>query len=157
MKEGDRLINSNRLISIILLIVSAYVWFTANGFPEQIGAGPGPNFFPQLTAIILAFLAILLFFQKRASDETKDIETVPFEKGDLKRFILVFVALIILILLATYIGFFVASTLFIIVWMLLMKEKRWKFILTLSIVFSSSITLIFELLLGVQIPHGFLY
>lgn len=151
------MINSNRVISIILLIISGYVWFTANGYPERTGAGPGPDFFPQMAAIVLAFLAILLFFQKSLRDEENEVDNVPFEKSDVKRFILIFVTLIALIFLATYIGFFVASTIFIIVWMLLMKERRWKFMLILSIVFSLGITLVFELLLGVQIPHGFLY
>lgn len=151
------MINSNRIISIILLIISSYVWFTANAYPERTGAGPGPNFFPQMAAIILSFLAILLFFQKVSHDEENELNNIPFEKSDIKRFGLIFVALIALIFLATYIGFFVASVIFIIVWMLLMKEYRWKFMLILSISFSLGITLLFELLLGVQIPHGFLY
>lgn len=145
------------MISIILLIVSGYVWFTANGYPERTGSGPGPNFFPQMAAIILAFLAILLFFQKTLRNEESEVDNIPFEKSHVKRFVLIFVALIALISFATYIGFFVASAIFIIVWMFLMKERRWKFMLILSISFSLGITIVFEFFLGVQVPHGFLY
>lgn len=151
------MINSNRIISVLLLIVSAYVWFTANTYPEQVGSGPGPNFFPQLVAVILAFLSIILFFQKVSVDESNEVNSISFSKSDKWRFILIFVALIVLVFSANYLGFFVSSTIFIIVWMVLMKETRWKFILTLSVVFSLSITLLFEMLLGVQIPHGYLF
>lgn len=151
------LINSNRVISVLLLIVSAYVWFTASGFPERTGAGPGPDFFPKMAAIILAFLALLLFFQKVVRDEENEVDNLPFSKEDIKRFVVVFLALFILVLVVPYIGFFVGATIFIIAWMYLMKEKNWKFMLILSVVFSLGITLVFEYLLGVQIPHGILY
>lgn len=133
------------------------MWFTASGYPEQTGAGPGPDFFPQMAAIVLALLAFILFFQKAENEEASEIDKIRFSKQDRNLYILIFIAFIVFIIISPYVGFFVSATLFIIAWMFLMKERNWKFVLILSIGFSLVITVVFEFLLGVPIPHGFLY
>lgn len=149
--------NSNRIISILILLVSCYVFFVASGYPVRSTAEPGAGFFPKVISIILAFLAILLFFQKPFSNTDDPVQAKKFERNDFIRFLLVFAAFILLILVAPYTGFFVASVLFIVAWMVLMKERNWTFILILAFGFSIGITFLFEKLLGVPIPHGFIY
>lgn len=149
--------NSNRVISILLLIISCYIFFVANGYPIRSTAEPGAGFFPKVISIILAFLAILLFFQKPFSHSEDPVQQKKFEKNDFIRFLLVFLAFVLLIIIAPHVGFFIASSIFIITWMVLMKEKNWTFILILAFGFSIGITLLFEKLLGVPIPHGFIY
>ena len=149
--------NSNRVIGVLLLILSGYIWFTANGFPERTGSGPGPEFFPKLASFVLAFLSIILFFQRVTKEEANDVDQISFTRENIKKFILTFLALILFIVLAQFLGFLVSSMLFIVCWMLIMREKNWKFILLLSIIFSIVITFIFEMLLVVPIPHGFIY
>lgn len=149
--------NSNRVISVLLLILSSYIWFTVNGYPNRTGSGPGPDFFPELSAGILAFLALLLFFQKVVKKEEEEIDQVPFTRDTVLKLIYIFIALILYILIAPYIGFLITSVLFIVSWMFIMGERNWKFILLLSIIFSIAITFIFEALLGVPIPHGIIY
>ena len=144
---------ANRVIGTILLLLSIYVWVTANAFPDAAGVGPGADFFPKLTASVLGILSILLVLKK---EETEDSIFLVSGKNAWQ-FVFGFVAMILFVVLIETIGFTITAILFSISWMWLMGIRKIVQLLVVSIFVSLLITLVFEQLLNVPIPHGILY
>ncbi|GAA0321485.1 hypothetical protein GCM10008967_09990 [Bacillus carboniphilus] len=144
---------ANRIIGTLLVILSAYVWFTANAFPESIGVGPGADFFPKLSAASLAILSIMLILKKEKSDES----IFSVSGSSAWKFVIGFITMIVFVILVEIIGFTVAATLFGISWLWLMGIRKLVKLFLIPILVSLLITLVFEQLLNVPIPHGIIY
>ncbi|MET3698579.1 tripartite tricarboxylate transporter TctB family protein [Bacillus oleivorans] len=144
---------ANRVIGTLLLLLSVYVWVTANAFPDAAGIGPGADFFPKLTASVLGILSIMLVLKKENTEES--IFLVSGKQS--WKFVLGFVAMILFVFLIEVIGFSFTAVLFSISWMWLMGIRNIVKLLLVSVFISVLITLVFEQLLNVPIPHGLLY
>ncbi|HWO74506.1 MAG TPA: tripartite tricarboxylate transporter TctB family protein [Bacillus sp. (in: firmicutes)] len=144
---------ANRVIGTILLLLSVYVWVTANAFPEATGVGPGADFFPKLTAAVLGVLSILLVLKK---ENTEDPIFLVAGNQALK-FVLGFLAMIVFVFLIEGIGFTITAVLFTAGWMWLMGIRKIVKLTIVSVFIGLLITLVFEQLLNVPIPHGILY
>lgn len=144
---------ANRIIGIGLLLFSIYVWLTANAFPPSNSIGPGADFFPKITATILGILSVLLVFKKE--ENAGDIFTL--QRGSIPKFIGGFISLIIYVILVPTIGFFISTVLVSFVWMLLMGIRKWVVLVSVSILLSVVVVLLFEYVMNVPIPHGVLY
>ena len=144
---------ANRIIGIGLLLFSIYVWLTANAFPPSNSIGPGADFFPKVTATILGILSVLLVFKKE--EIAGDIFTL--QRSNIPKFIGGFISLIIYVILVPTIGFFISTVLVSFVWMLLMGIRKWVVLVSVSILLSVVVVLLFEYVMNVPIPHGVLY
>lgn len=144
---------ANRIISIILLVFSIFVWLAANEFPASNGQGLGPDFFPKATAIILGVLATMLFFRKEDTEES--IFSFPRSAGPL--FVSGIIALGLYVLMIEYMGFTISTIFLTFSWMWLMGIRKWITLIVASILISVGIAAVFEFLLFVPIPHGILY
>ncbi|MCG7345525.1 tripartite tricarboxylate transporter TctB family protein [Sporosarcina sp. ACRSL] len=144
---------ANRIIGIGLLLFSIYVWLTANAFPPSNSIGPGADFFPKVTATILGILSVLLVFKKE--ENAGDIFTL--QRGSIPHFIGGFISLIIYVILVPIIGFFISTVLVSLFWMLLMGIRRWVVLVSVSILLSVVVVILFEYVMNVPIPHGVLY
>lgn len=143
---------ANRIIGSCLLLFSIAVWLYANTFPEAKGTVPGSGFFPQLISVVLGVLSIALLLKR------EDESSVTFLKGKKALiFGLGIFSLLIYVVLVELIGFLVMTVLFSSVWMWLMEVRKVKTIILTSVIVGISITLVFEYLLNVPIPHGLLY
>ena len=148
------MIVANRVIGIGLLLLSVYAWLAANTFPASMGQGPGPDFFPKMSAVILGILAIMLVFKK---EETEGKVYAFHGRSSVRSFILAFIAIIFYVILIEFIGFGVSTVLVSLAWMWLMGVRKWTTLIGASLIISAGISIIFEYLLGVPIPHGILY
>ena len=144
---------ANRIISLILLVFSVLVWMGANNFPASNGQGLGPDFFPKVTAIVLGFLAILLFFRKENNEES----VFSFSRSAVPLFVSGIVALVLYVFVIEIIGFTISTILLTFCWMWLMGIRKWITLIAASILISVGIGAVFEYLLFVPIPHGILY
>ena len=144
---------ANRIIGILLLLFSIYVWLTANAFPPSNSIGPEADFFPKITATILGILSVLLVFKKE--ETAGGIFTL--QRGSILHFIGGFISLIIYVILIPTIGFFISTVLVTLVWMLLMGIRKWVILISVSILLSVAVVLLFEYVMNVPIPHGVLY
>lgn len=144
---------ANRIIGILLIIFSIYVWFAANAFPPSNSIGPGADFFPKITALILGILSVLLVFKKEGT--VGNIFTL--QRENIPNFIGGFISLILYVIIIPTVGFLVSTILVTFVWMLLMGIRKWVVLISVSILFSAGIVALFEYLMNVPIPHGFLY
>lgn len=144
---------ANRIISIILLVFSIFVWLGANEFPVSNGQGLGPDFFPKVTAIILGVLATILFFKKEDSEES----IFSFPRSAVPLFVSGLIALVLYVIFIEFIGFTISTILLTFSWMWLMGIRKWITLIVASILISVGIAAVFEFLLFVPIPHGILY
>ncbi len=144
---------ANRIIGIGLIIFSIYVWLAANAFPSQNTIGPGAEFFPKLTAVILAILSVFLLFKKENSEQS----VFTLQRKNVPYFIGSFISLIIYVILIPTLGFVISTILLTFIWMWLMGIRKWIALIITSILVAICVSAIFEFLLNVPIPHGILY
>ncbi|WP_202081687.1 tripartite tricarboxylate transporter TctB family protein [Caldalkalibacillus salinus] len=144
--------SANRIIGLILIALSTYIWLTANTFPTPSQVGPGPAFFPRIVAIIIALLATILILKR---DDRQDNNTM--EKTAILKIGMGMIIVIIYVVSIQWVGFGVMTFLFFTVMMWLLQVKKWTMILLTSSLISITIIFVFEYLLGVPIPHGWLF
>ncbi len=145
------MITMNRITGILLILISLFAWVTASGFPEGM-TGPGPAFFPKAIAVLLTFLSLLLIIKnptKEGGDKLSKQQAVRLAIG--------IVLVIIYAVLIPLVGFFVSTVAMVTVLMMLMRVNNWMMITVTAVSISIAVTLAFELLLNVPIPHGWLY
>ncbi|WP_428909965.1 tripartite tricarboxylate transporter TctB family protein [Niallia sp. Krafla_26] len=144
---------ANRIIGIVLTLFSIFIWISADAFQTSNTIGPGADFFPKATALILGILSVLLVFKKE--ETTGNIFTL--HRKNIPHFIGGFISLIIYVILIPTIGFLISTILITLVWMLLMGIRKWAVLISVSILVSAGVVLLFEYLMNVPIPHGILY
>lgn len=114
---------------------------------------PGPGFFPFLLAVVLALFSLALILQNWAKDK---IPRPFWEKNSWLRPLLGLVILISYAILLNYLGFLIATFLFLIIWMVVIEQLAWKKIFAVSIATTIILFLIFGILLEVPLPKGLL-
>ncbi|MET3506473.1 tripartite tricarboxylate transporter TctB family protein [Halalkalibacter oceani] len=152
MKKG---IHQDVYIGAGIIIFSLFVFIKSYEFMEEVG------FFPRVLSIIFAGLALILILKglksgKGISDEEKgEEESVSLEL--LKSPIAVFFIILIYIGLISFVGFFVSTSLFLIVLMMYLKEKKIVTYAVMVLGLNVFIYFLFVYQLGVRLPRGLLF
>lgn len=143
---------ANKIIAVILIIISGFFFFFSMKFPESVGNEVGHAFFPKLLSVTLILLSIILFVAKE-EDESAIFE---FSNNQKMIFIIGAISLVIYVVAINILGFVISSAIYSIVWIYLMGNRDIKkFVVPL--LFSIVISIVFEKMLGVVIPHGIIY
>jgi putative tricarboxylic transport membrane protein len=137
----------------ICLLIFSLVFFTQSlAFPYSITGEPGPGFFPVWLSGILLVLSLLYIYQ---SIKSKDSDGEPMPKGKpLKNIVCILSYMILYLMLVSFLGFILASTMFLFV--LLCRDYKWYFNLGISAGASIFLFLLFNSVLHVSLPvNGF--
>lgn len=164
---------SNIIIGVILLIFSAFYYFSTSEFPPPTKTeNLGPAFFPTLLAATLALLAFLLilnsFLFRDASGKEKDgaviqgaerLEEDSFSAHDVSyKFLLGTIGLSFLYVgLISILGFLISTPLFLIILIRLLGYEKWVNNLAASIGLTAALYLLFATALGVSLPAGIFF
>lgn len=164
---------SNIIIGIILLIFSAFYYFSTMGFPPPSKTeNLGPAFFPTLLAAALAFLALLLIlnslFFRGASGKEEDgaviqgaerLEEDSFGAEQISyTFLFGTICLSFLYVgLLSVLGFLISTPLFLIILIRLLGYEKWVNNLAASIGLTATLYLLFATALGVSLPAGIFF
>lgn len=143
--------NANRVIGIVLIIFSGVVWYLAQQFPEQNVQGPGTAFFPQLMAVILIILALLLIFVNPVTESQK-----PFSRPQIIVFLLFVGTVTGYILLIPQLGFVVSTLLGTAVMVQLVSKSTIRYRLLTSVLLTAIAYFVFRYLFNVPLPAGLL-
>jgi putative tricarboxylic transport membrane protein len=163
---------ANIIIGLILLGVSGFYYFSTKGLPpptktENLGAA----FFPTLLASLLAILALLLIVNslsfRRASDQEEEksavaggerLEEDSFSaEGISYKFLFGTAVLCVLYaILLPVIGYLISTPLFLISLIRLLRKGKWVLNVTISILLTASLYLLFARALSVSLPPGIL-
>ncbi len=134
------------------------LWALKYGF-MRLGT-PGAGFFPFITGIILISLSSIIFisslpFKKRKGDVEFGEKFFP-QKDSLKKILFALVALFAYGVVLKYLGFLLATFLFMIFLLRYIEPQRWTTVLTASLLTSIASHIVFKLWLKVQLPAGIL-
>ena len=107
-----------------------------------------PYLFPLLISVFLLVLSIFLLIQKRNVEDKKKV------KGDYRTLLFFALSCIIYLFIIDFLGFIISSILLLASVMFLLGERRWWFILLLSISVSLILYVLFASYLSVMLPKG---
>lgn len=164
---------TNIIIGIILLIASAFYYYSTLDFPPPTKTeNLGPAFFPTLLAAALAFLALLLviagLFPRGASrkdkgaaalDGAERLEEDAFGAEVIARKPL-FAAVGLSFLyvgLISVLGYLVSTPLFLIALIRLLGYEKWVNNVIASVGLTAALYLLFVVALGVHLPEGIFF
>jgi len=139
-------------VGIFLLGLSIAIYLYAEQY-DGIGVNAyGPNFFPQSLSAMLALASIALIVQALRGKALKDLESID-KRGFIRATITLVIALIYLFIMQ-YIGFYIATVIFLFATMKYLGQKNNLMTLFISICVGSIIYGIFSLFLKIPLPEG---
>lgn len=144
---------ANYVVILILTIFTALVFYLSSQLPDlSSGSVTGPEFFPNLLAITLVFLLVLLFISTVRMKENTELELLsPIAIKTYKTMVIILTYLLAM----NYLGFIVSTV--ILLFVLLSFLGRFDLIknLIISVGATAVIYIIFKIILSVPIPSGF--
>ena len=115
---------------------------------------PGPGFFPFWLSTFLASLGFVYFLTRLGLDSKPGR---LWEKGVWVRPFLAALVMFVYTVLMGELGFFSATFLLFLAWMIIIEREKWLTIGLVSIIGTLSFYLVFTVFLKVPLPKGFLF
>ena len=142
-------------------IAAAFLTFIGVGAAAQayqLGFGsmhyPGPGFFPFWLGVFLALVSFLYFVTQLGSDPKP---VALWTKRTWVRPTLAAVVMFIYALFIGWIGFFTATFLLFLVWLILIEREKWLTVGLVSVLGTIGLYYIFTVFLKVSLPKGILF
>lgn len=152
------------LPEIGFIILAAYLWYRTGEFREVRGDALGPDFWPQLLTVLLGLTACVrlvrnLFLLRRANQRADDALPAEDEDSDdepiSRRKASIVIALAIgYVPSVIYLGYPLATTLFLVVFLWLAGKRNWLAIIPVSIIGAFVFTYTFQEIVFVALPTG---
>ena len=163
MSEHTNNTNQDSAISVRAVDIITAILFLAFGITVMIGSlklgaswgadGPEAGYFPFYISLIILISSAITLFQAVITNKNKEAESFV-DREALKQVMAVFIPAIIFVLGVQLIGIYVASALYIAIFMVwLGKYAVWKAI-AVSVGVTIALYLMFEFWFQVPLPHG---
>ena len=141
------------VVSLALAAFSAYIYFTASGFPGE--AGVFPKLVSAVTFILTIFqLIVSLFNAKRVLQQSKSAQVE--KKAINKNLIITIIGIIAYLMLIFVVGYLIATTLYLAISIYLYGYHNKLNIAIITISMIVFLYILFVLLLRVNLPSGLL-
>lgn len=137
-----------------LCLISVWIFFHAMKYTGMGVNSYGPNFFPQAIASFLFIAANCLVYQAikgRISGTIESINKAGFIKASLT-----LILAVLYIVSMNFVGFFIATIVFLYTVIFFLGQRRQVILITTSICAASVIYCIFFLFLKIPLPEGIL-
>lgn len=148
----------NVVTAICWIILGSVITLWSGTFPFGSRQALGPAILPFACGIMLIFLGSVVFFQARKQNENGSITAPPlFPRGvAFKRVALSLLVIFVSAVVLDHLGF--VSTLFCMTLLLLrtIEPMKWRFDLFYTLVFTIGSYILFQVLLTLSLPRGFL-
>jgi putative tricarboxylic transport membrane protein len=145
----------NIITAILLVFMIGGIFYATKDYPKVIEGALGPGEWPRFLAILMAIFTLLLligtFIQKPNGVKKKD--PIQFDSGGVKRVFVIIGTLLLFVFMLQILGFLISSFIFIVLVMLVMGERRVKWLLGTSFGITFGIWVVFELLLKLMLPR----
>lgn len=146
---------ANVITSVILMILSIFVFYQASQFPTLGGEDvTGPDLFPKALAVLLIFLSVLLLCSTIANPFSDHVKL--WGKGSVKAFMTMGTIAIYLAMLK-WLGFFIGTLIFLSALIHLLGQKTYIRTFVLSLGITIIIFWVSRTLLFVPLPTGKLF
>lgn len=139
----------------LLMVLCVVVFALTFQFPKSTIALP-PTIFPRFVSVCLFILAFILFIQGvmgLKSTSASDSSTETFDKKFLLRLFSMFIVAFAYTRLLPYTGYVIATPPFVAGTMLLFHEKRWRWIVIISLSTSAILYVLFRMVFKVPLPR----
>ena len=150
-------VDADVIVSIFLIMVSAYVFVDARRFPADSGMGP------MICSVLLVIGSLFILYAglKKTREFRKNAATEMVEKKrtEVKELGVSFVSLAFCVgyvLLIPRLGFFVSTTIFMIAFMLYLNVRNYALILIITLGLNVILYFLFITQLNVRLPQGIL-
>jgi hypothetical protein len=156
-KGTDRSAASTRAVEIgvaaVILIFGLVVAVDSYRLGARWGDdGPQPGYFPFYVGLLICISSAGVLWRALRSPALADESFVS--RGELKKVLTVLVPSIVYVGLVAYLGFYVASTLFIAYFMRQLGEYSWIMVVLISVGVNVAFFLTFEIWFSVPLPKG---
>lgn len=147
---------NDKLLGIITMILGLAIIIRVQFYPSLADGQPGPALFPEVIGGLLMIVGMVLFWQARRSTAPLVVRLPELTAKGMGNVLFTTGAIIFYILVSQPLGFLLTSFIIMVTMMVLLKAK-----LTVSIPVAAGTTvciyLIFNKMLLVPLPRGFLY
>jgi putative tricarboxylic transport membrane protein len=141
--------------SFFWILFSIVLCLQASRMPFGEWNQPGPGFFPLAIGVVTGVLAIIAFLQSFASAEKKsgDVKSETFRWWNI---VVIVAALIAYALSLEKLGFLTNTFLLISLLLKVVEPQTWKTAILGGVITAVACELVFNVILGAQIPSGIL-
>lgn len=134
-------------IGSVAIILGILLFYETSSFPPPLQKeAPGPALFPRICIVVIFLSALILIFQ---SLFLKNSRGLRFELN-YKQFLIVTVSIVLYLMLLHYLGFIIASLLYLIPSLLVRMDNKIKTI-WVSCIIIASLYVMFSIILNVQL------
>ncbi|MDW7673074.1 MAG: tripartite tricarboxylate transporter TctB family protein [Bacillota bacterium] len=145
------------ITALIISLIYLAATFSSSGRNMVISTPIEPTFFPRLIAggLIISSLAILIpaLIKQKQEGNVKEVKQEPFFTKERN---IILGAFIIYVALFNVLGYKIATLLFSIATLTFLNKEAWKRNVTFSVIFVIAAYYVFNTILQVQLPTGFL-
>ncbi len=144
---------ADAVVAVLLLIVGAVVVFEARRLGSSwTPEGPGPGYFPFYIGLILVICSLGILFQSTLS-KGRDAGTFV-DREQLGRVTAVFIPAVIYVLVTQFLGLYVASAIYITLFMVILGKYSWPKSVLLGVAVMAFFFVMFEVWFKVPLYKG---
>ncbi len=146
MKKADQ------FAAIVLLLFSAFVIFESSRMTLQVEFAPGYGFFPFWLGTLMAVLSIILFINARTQVGDGEGMVVLPNRATLLNVGLILGGLGLYAFLMEIAGYVLDTFILVILLLGVVERERWQICLLSAVLMTASLYVIFQVILGVNLP-----
>lgn len=144
-------------LAAFFIVFAVSIFVSTNEYAVNSGYDPGAAFWPRLLAVILVLLSVIMVIQTmigggRSAEQTQPVD---FKAPRMKRVYIMIGVFAGFTVLLVYLGFIIASLLFIPSVMFLLGERKALNIILTSLLLTGSVYFLFTVLLRITLPQPF--
>lgn len=147
---------ANIVFSILGMLLCAYIWISSASFPRDAIMIIGPDFFPRVMATGMGIASIALLLHTLWIGHAGEAKPIHFKDPGIRRAIIVFVAAALYAVLLEPLGFIIATILFMMFMMYMLKFRSYGLMLLASAATVCIVIFAFQIMLQIQLPSGIL-
>lgn len=150
---GIKVSHTDEIGSVLLLLLAAGIFVVTGDFPQGPGE-TGPDYYPRMIAVLIAFFALVQLGRSRYEDAARSHEI---ELPIAKRVIATLALIVVYVLLMPWLGFVTSTALFLVVAMRYSGVRSHLQMLAVAVGLTLILYYTFVVLLRIPLPESPLY
>jgi len=148
-----KFIKPDSITSAVLIVFSIFVFIKSLSYPTTAAL------FPLLISSLIFIFSILLLLRSIRKEKNKILKKITLSKSskdEFKNIIILLLGLIIYPFILNYFGYFISTSLLVYYTIFFLQEEKKKFLIIISIFIVIILFVIFDLIMEIPLPKGFL-
>lgn len=145
-------LNSDIVIGVLIVVISFTLIINTKYMPEQ------ASIFPIIVlriSLIMGFVLAIFGVGKIRGNETQKNESAV-RLSDVKNPLIAFLIILGFAIFFRFLGFYISSALFIVIYMMFYGERRIKILLPTALLLNVGVFILFEIIFNARLPKGIL-